>query len=88
MSIPVHVSAVRVFDDRVDLMVRGADGVLVNLRLSVAVARELAVDLRCADSMSGARRPGTLDHPPTPVAAEVPFPVLVRLKVGDCEVAL
>lgn len=72
MSIPVHVSAVRVFDDRVDLVVRGAEGVLVNLRLARHAAEVLAEDLRAADSMSGSKAvTGTLDHPPSP-ASEVP----------------
>lgn len=73
MSIPVHVSAVRVFDDRVDLVVRGAEGVLVNLRLSRQAAEVLAEDLRLADPRGGEKAvPATLDHPPAPAAGVAP----------------
>lgn len=67
MSIPVQPCCSRVFDDRVDLFARSADGVPMTLRLSVAGANMLALQLVAA---AGAERvtsfgpPATLDHPP------------------------
>ena len=67
MSIPVTVSARRIFDDRVDLAARSVAGVPVTLRLSTGEALALAVGLIAATSGAGeiAREAlATLDHPP------------------------
>lgn len=66
MSIPVRPCCSRVFDDRVDLFARSADGVPMTLRLSVAGANNLAVQLMAAvhERADSVGLPATLDHPP------------------------
>jgi hypothetical protein len=68
MSIPVHLGAAVVFDDRIDLFARSADGVPLTLRLTraaaIALARELGAVLT-GQSDAIADIPATLDHPET-----------------------
>ena len=73
MSIPVHLGVSRVFDDRIDLFARSADGVPVTLRLSRAAATSLGLALfRVLEGQAEPRVdiPATLDHPETLPAAE------------------
>ena len=66
MSIPVHLGVAVVFDDRIDLFARSADGVPMTLRLTGAAAASLAVTL--THVLHGlpvleTSVPAVLDHP-------------------------
>ena len=78
MSIPVYPCCSRIFDDRVDLFARSREGVPMTLRLSVAGARALALQLNAAASghcVESIGPPATLDHPlPLPGDAAEPRP--------------
>lgn len=76
MTIPVTLGAGRVFEDRVDLVVREAGAVRISLRLSRAAALALAerLILACKGEGAGvavADIAAILEHP-EPLSAEPP----------------